>query len=818
MVRLARDVRSLLGPDVKLGYAADWSEYFGYTPQDGSGDHFFHLDPLWAEPEIDFIGIDNYMPLSDWREGSDHEDGAFGSIYNLDYLRGNVAGGEGFDWYYADEAGAEAQERLAISDGAYGEPWVFRYKDLKGWWENAHHDRIGGVRAAQPTAWVPRSKPFWFTEVGCAAIDKGANEPNKFLDPKSSELVLPRASTGARDDLMQMQYLRATFAHWADPAANPSSPVYGGRMVDMDRAHVWAWDARPYPWFPGLPEVWSDGDNYARGHWLNGRTSARSLASVVAEICALAGLDDVDVSDLWGLVRGYGVEGSATGRGALQPLMLAYGFEALERDGGLVFRNREAQVPIALETAALAVHPDQTGAVLSLRASESEMSGRVRLGHVASEGSYDARAAEAVFPGAESEAVAANELNLVLTDGEARAVAERWLAEARVARDTARFALPPSRLDLGPGDVIALPQGAAGQGYYRIDRTEQMGMHLVESVRVEPGVYTHGALIEPPAQLRAPAVPTPVAAVILDLPLLTGTEVAHAPHVAVTADPWPGEVAVYASATDADYRLNTLVGAPAILGVTQTPLAAAMPGLLDRGPVLRVAMSGALSSAPMEALLGGSNAMAIGDGTPGNWEVFQFQQADLVGRDTYDLSLRLRGQLGTDAVMPAVWPAGSMVVLLDGSLPQIDLPTSARGLSRHYRIGPALLGYDRPEYIHLEATAEGIGLRPYAPVHLSGAVSGDVHAFAWVRRTRIDGDLWTNGDVPLGEAEERYAVRIVQGGTLRHEASVTAPAWQWGAAERSAAGVTGAYAMEVAQLSDRFGPGPFRRMDFDANS
>ncbi|MEM9755774.1 MAG: glycoside hydrolase TIM-barrel-like domain-containing protein, partial [Pseudomonadota bacterium] len=44
---LTAEVRQLL-PDAKLGYAADWSEYFGYHPQDGTGDVFFHLDPLWA--------------------------------------------------------------------------------------------------------------------------------------------------------------------------------------------------------------------------------------------------------------------------------------------------------------------------------------------------------------------------------------------------------------------------------------------------------------------------------------------------------------------------------------------------------------------------------------------------------------------------------------------------------------------------------------------------------------------------------------------------------------------------------------------------
>ncbi len=65
--------------------------------------------------------------------------------------------------------------------------------------------------------------------------------------------------------------------HW-DPASpsfdaskNPISPVYGGRMIDPARIHVWAWDARPFPAFPRMSEVWADGANWHRGHWLNGR-------------------------------------------------------------------------------------------------------------------------------------------------------------------------------------------------------------------------------------------------------------------------------------------------------------------------------------------------------------------------------------------------------------------------------------------------------------------------------------------------------------------------------------------------------------------
>ncbi|UOM36776.1 glycoside hydrolase TIM-barrel-like domain-containing protein [Acuticoccus sp. I52.16.1] len=57
--QLAADVRSIVGADSQVSYEADWSEYFGHQSDHGSGDVFFHLDPLWADPNVDFVGIDN---------------------------------------------------------------------------------------------------------------------------------------------------------------------------------------------------------------------------------------------------------------------------------------------------------------------------------------------------------------------------------------------------------------------------------------------------------------------------------------------------------------------------------------------------------------------------------------------------------------------------------------------------------------------------------------------------------------------------------------------------------------------------------------
>ncbi|WP_226550449.1 baseplate multidomain protein megatron [Celeribacter naphthalenivorans] len=817
LIQLAADVRSILGPECKIGYAADWSEYFGYQ---FDGNLYYNLDVLWADDNIDFIGIDNYMPLSDWRDGDDHADADWSAIYNLDYLKANIEGGEGYDWYYAHENHDAAQIRTPITDGAYGEDWVYRYKDIRNWWLNDHHERIGGVRIETPTAWVPQSKPVWFTEMGCAAIDKGTNEPNKFLDAKSSESALPAYSNGRRDDFIQLQYIRAMTGYWGEDENNPTSEVYDGPMIDMTRAHVWAWDARPYPAFPSVTAVWSDGDNYARGHWLNGRSTARSLADVVAEICARSGVEEIDTSELWGVLRGYNVNDIAGARSALQPLMLAYGFEAVEREGQLIFRSRDGKSQLTLADTDFAVSDELDGLFERVRAPEAEVAGRVQLTFVDADGDYAARSEEAIFPDEASRLVSQSELPLALTRAEGRQIVERWLSESRIARDTARFSLPPSLMSYGAGDVISV-EAEEGTLRYRVDHATLGQQQQIEAVRVEQEVYEPSDMVEEIIEAKAFSAPVPVYPLFLDLPLLTGDEVPYTPHIAVTANPWPGSAAVYASASDSGYTLNTLVPSWATIGVTQTALDAAKPGLWDRGPVLRVKLTrGELSSVDPLDVLNGANVAAIGDGTSSNWEVFQFANAEIVGENTYDISMRLRGQAGTDGLdtgdKTQSWPAGSRFVLIDTTLRQLDLPQSSRGLARHYRIGPSNRAYDDTSFNHYVEAFDGIGLRPYAPAHLQAEPTGTGGtAVSWVRRTRIDGDSWQSFEVPLGESYELYLVRVIKDGAILREVTTGSSSWTYTASQKTSDGLTGAYEIHVAQMSESFGAGLFKRIEIN---
>jgi hypothetical protein len=356
---LAADVRAILGAGVQISYGADWSEYANHRPADGSGDVLFPLDDLWADANIDVVGIDNYMPLADWRDGFAHRDALAGatSPYDLAYLQANIEGGELFDWYYPTQAARDAQERAPITDGL-GEPWIHRPKDLRGWWGHAHYPRPGGVRAATPTAWQPGLKPIRFTEIGCPAVDRGANQPNVFVDPKSSESELPHYSRGNRDLQAQRSVLEAQLAYWRpENGQNPASPRDGRPMIDWTRSTVWTWDARPYPDFPRATSLWRDAGNYRLGHWINGRLGLAPLADVVADLCDGLGVP-VDVSRLNGLVEGYVIDDVMTPRDALATLARIYGFEGHESEGTLVFAPLAA-APVARIAAETFVQGDR---------------------------------------------------------------------------------------------------------------------------------------------------------------------------------------------------------------------------------------------------------------------------------------------------------------------------------------------------------------------------------------------------------------------------------------------------------------------------
>ena len=810
---LTDEARGLLGSETALTYGADWSEYFGHQPADGSGDVFFHLDPLWAHPEIAAVGIDNYMPLADWRD-QDYAGGnpdGFGSPDDPAGLAGQIAGGEGFDWFYASDADRAARLRTPILDGAHGKPWVFRNKDLVNWWGSAHYDRPGGVENTMPTAWVAGGKPIWMTELGCPATDKGANQPNVFPDPKSSESAAPYSSNGGRCDLAQRRFLEAHLRHW-DPlapgfadAANPQSAIYDGRMVDPGRICLWAWDARPFPAFPLLGELWRDSGNWGRGHWLNGRLAGLSCADLVAAILADAGLEAPDAGAVDGSLQGYVLTAPTTPRAALEPLLDLYGIAAADDGEILRFRSERFVEGPTQEIAELVA--DGEVVLRTERTPDHALPTEAVLGYRDPLTAYQAATARVVRPGAEGLRQATITLPGVLETGEAETLLADWMARRWGARETISFELPPGQVGVRPGSVVRL--ATQGETEFLVETVEQGLVRRVaarQSQRTLPAANQAGL---PPAT-EAPGIAGKPAALLLDLPMGPGGGAAQDRfQLAVWARPWRSQAA-YASPEASGFERRALVTRAAVLGRLVEPLSAGVEGR-SLPQALEVGLyGGELASVSRAQLLNGANAAAVMSAA-GGWEVLQFELAEEIAPATWRLSRLLRGQLGSGDQAAAGAPTGAAFVLLDAAVAPAGLATSEIGLALNWRIGPTRHDFSTTHFAEQAAVGGMRALLPLAPVHLraSGGPGGDWN-FRWIRRGRIDADGWLATEIPLGEESESYRIDVgLPGLAPLRSTTVASPSWTYAAAERAAdfASLPALAEVSVRQLSASAGWG-----------
>ena len=778
LIDLASDVRAVVGGATKLTYAADWSEYSGYQP--GGGVKHFHLDPLWASADIDAVGIDNYMPLTDWREGP--------GPYDREDLTAGIAGGEGYDWYYTSDADRTAGTRTAITDDTYGEPWVWRFKDIASWWSNAHHDHPGGVRSPTPTAWVPESKPIWFTELGCAAIQRGANQPNVFLDPKSSESFAPHFSSGSPDSLQQRQVLRASLDHWA-----------GSSMVE--RVYLWTWDARPYPAFPQQIDVWADGANHLTGHWLTGRLGGVASDELMRAVGDDFGVSFDSVEAAPPFVHGYVVEAPMSLRQALDPLLEASGLGVWDSVDGLRIGRADGTGAVEIDDVV-----DDDGPLLSRRRPDAgEAVSRVALSYWDRERNYLSGAVTAIAD--EQGALAALNAGLVLDIGGAQATAERVLNERNGQRETVELTLPPSAMAVEVGDTIEI----GGDRFEVAEIRDGLARKIVgRALLPELGLAIVGERPSVGTDRPAPrAVPEIVAAHLPPSPDdVTHTRLA----LGAFAQPWPGRVTV----TDDDTAaLIATLARTATLGALTAELQPGSMFVWDEINVVELELLGGhLSSRDENEVLAGANRIAIETDT-GAWEIVGFADAELIAPGRYRLSRLLRGQGGSDHAIGEA-SVGSRALLLDSRAAVEPVDSAWLGATAELL---CFAGGNDAVGVTVEAELDLAAILPLRPVHLRGTAqpSGDI-VLSWVRRSRSDTDSWASEDAPLDQLPEGYRVEIYDGATLKRTVDVASQSLSYALADQAAdfGGPATSFGFRVAQLSAVHGPGHWANGDFNA--
>ncbi len=795
---LLDECRAIVGTGVALSDAADWSEYSGHRPDDGSRDVMFHLDPLWADPALDYVGIDWYPPLGDWRaEGGGLDAETYAEPDDPAYLALQMAGGEHFDWFYADDVDRAAQVRTPIVDLAHGEDWVFRAKDLKGWWSHAHQDRPGGARSASATAWVPAMKPIRLTEFGCPAVDRGGNAPNLFQDPKSAESALAPWSTGARDDRMQRRALVAVLDHLEDGETNPVSAVYGGRM--LDGADAWCWDARPWPAFPGRQDQWADAPAWGSGHWLNGRLLGET-EGLLADLAGRVGPDEVPViGPVRDRIDGYMVDRPMSVREALAPLAAGLGLVVSEAGGRLTLRADDDGPVMVIAPGDLAL-PDEGGPEVRDRTMDA-VPDRVRVRYLNLADDYQTGSVT-LSRDEGSDTVAGLDVDLpaVCDEMQARRFAARLVAGLDGVERRTLMLGPLQALTLEPGDRVQMP-GEAGQ--WRVER-----IALDEEARAVLVPVPVVAMEDGTPVWRLPDRSGPSGAPwmrVLELPPLVGRS-AGGVAVAVAVEPWARH-AVTAGPDAATQTPRGVARNPASVGALTEPLAPGVCGRWDETTSVTVQIERrSPESREALAVLAGANAVAVETGA--GWEVIQYRTAELVGGDVWRLSGLLRGQGGGEPEAEVSAEAGAAVVFLDDSLVDPGLMRDERGLPLLWRAGAGGAVPSGPFVSELTHVLTGRAERPWRPVHLTVRPADGGLALSWIARTRTGGDSW-EGEPELVDPL-RFRLRILDGDVERRAVEVAGTEWLYSDADRALefpGGCEGArFAVSQASTHGLWGP------------
>ncbi|MDX2050395.1 MAG: glycoside hydrolase TIM-barrel-like domain-containing protein [Rickettsiaceae bacterium] len=405
LILLSDEVRQILGNHVKITYAADWSEY--HHTKGG----WYHLDELWASKNIDFIGIDNYMPLT--RE-------EFSEVSEDDIKSGFISG-DGFEYFFDGDQKIKLQAEYA-------------WKNVKWWWENEHENPNG-----QKTSWIPKSKKIWFTEYGFPSIDKATNQPNVFYDPACVDGGAPVFSNQNTNFAIQRTAINAFIDFWSE-------------QEYVENMFLWCFDARPYPAWPH-GKIWTDNYLWEKGHWINGKLGGMLLSDVITDISLICDIreNDLDFRDIDHYVHGINLSKSVCGFELINLFRSVYFFDLQDRqDGGIGFVRRGRGRTVKIESQDFIFSDevikikkfDQSSkpGVLNIRFANSNNNYSLDQEYVRLDNGFDNHKYFSV--------------PFTMTIQEARDIASTILAQIYDVTGTVEFRLPFDYFFLAPSDLI----------------------------------------------------------------------------------------------------------------------------------------------------------------------------------------------------------------------------------------------------------------------------------------------------------------------------------------------------------------------------
>ncbi len=521
--------------------------------------------------------------------------------------------------------------------------------------------------------------------------------------------------------------------------------------------------------------------------WASIYADSGILVYMADDICLSSGIPagNIDTTALTDMVWGFWVDRQMTGRAALEALMPAWWFDAVESDTKLKFVHRSSTpvATITLDDMGAEVGDKVSTQPLSFtRGSEIELPTQINLTYYAISAQYQPGLQYARrISTSQQNNIQSIDTAAVMDDTQAAVAANIILWDILAGRTVFKFAtsyksvsgsVPLAQLE--PTDCIYVNSGNELYLSRLTRKTEGLGKIEWEATACAP-VYSQSAAGGAVTSSQPVGGVIPTTAVIMDLPPLRDADGAGSNlYVAMYGSTgWPGATLFKSSDSGITWVAGVSQGALSTVGKATTALGDWLGNnMFDEGNTVDVQiLSGnTLSSLPELSILNGGNVGLLGN------EIFQFKNAVLVTGTTYRLSGLLRGRFGTEWASVGHGIGERFVLLSSPGVIQVQpTPTSDIGQPRIYQAVTA--GQAIGSGVQQTITEKGNTLVCFSPVLLNAGGAGyyDDIILTWTRRNRITWQWLESVDTPMSEATESYLVSIFNGATVVRTFTVGTP-------------------------------------------
>lgn len=506
-------------------------------------------------------------------------------------------------------------------------------------------------------------------------------------------------------------------------------------------------------------------------------TDGVELGTIVRRCSELADLaeDQIDVTDLTEIVRGFQLDQVQTARGAIDSLR-RFGFFDVVASGNQIkypSRGKASVAEITLDD--LGAHIYGESEPDKLRAeyvNDQELPKVVRVSYINQSGEYQRGQQLRGRTVTGSADITDVQVPVVMSADKAAQIRDVALAEPWIGRETYTTQVGPEWIFLEPADAIVVPLRGDTQ---RV---------IVSRIAGAPGGVQSLELRRDDASIYYPdasGVPSGVGESVLDQAGDTTLVIIDGPALGSEAN----DAGVYLAAHGEGTRwtgyslLQSLDGGGEYDDIgdiegasTMGTIASALPvgpyELWDYANTIEVTLeAGTLESTTEAAVLAGANLAWVGHPDRG-WELVQFADATLTGTDSdgrsiYDVSTFLRGRLGTEWAIGNS-EAGDYFILAE-TCERLGLENSEIGVPRLFKA--VTFGRLEETGPTQTFTPAAVALKPFAPTLIEGVRDGSDNLLIYgQRRARMNGE-WNDSDfVPLNEESEAYEVDVYDGSNI----------------------------------------------------